>query len=683
MSNPLTQIGSYQLDQEIGQGGMSKVWLAHHRLLENRQVAIKLLLSGDPESIKRFTREANLTSRLRHEFIIQIYDHGYQHPYHYTVMEYVQGGALRDLLKNQHPLALELALHVFRRAGAALDYAHAHGVIHRDISPGNILIEQDTERVLLTDFGIAREAGKAGMTTINKFMGTPGYLSPEQATSAASVTHLSDIFSLGVVLYEMLSGALPWNHLPGIPGPSGGMFDPPLPLRSRGVQLPAEVDRIIQMMLATDPAKRYPSARAAIEDLDRVLTRHTSPTQVVVPTAGLSTPTAPPRRTIAAPPAEQHPVEKALGPDLLKAPMQESRRHAEELRDEQTITALLNQWSAESYFRRRLLGRQAALHRISNAVVYFYTLRILYETREPVKTVEQPDHKALQMPLEKEQDRWSVELPAPKGFADDAGGTVRLGGSTRVVACESCKGIGRTICPRCQGKQRIPAPAVSSAPAVGDKSPAVSAAQPRSGGGPAAAVAAPASAGPALIPCPECSGAGGLPCKRCEGAGRLVQKKTTTWLRRAATFQENDDLPRIDEQWLHRVCKPVEVYREKHSGGFREEWRLVPALNALIGQARPNDQDTRVIMSEVVLEFIPVTEIVFDLGMPARPPAASPNGKSALAPADGDLYSWHIYGFEKRLPKDWRFLNWARVAAVVLAGLLIVAVALLVLLLVN
>ncbi len=112
--------------------------------------------------------------------------------------------------------------------------------------------------MLLTDFGIARESGKAGMTTINKFMGTPGYLSPEQASSAASVTHLSDIYSLGVVLFEILSGGLPWNHLPGIPGPSGGLFGPPLPLRSRGVQLPTEVDRIIETMLALEPSQALP-----------------------------------------------------------------------------------------------------------------------------------------------------------------------------------------------------------------------------------------------------------------------------------------------------------------------------------------------------------------------------------------------------------------------------------------
>jgi hypothetical protein len=688
MTGPLTQIGNYEIEHEIGQGGMSKVWLAHHRLLENRKVAIKLLIPKDDESIERFKREADITSRLRHEHIIQIYDYGREGAHHYTVMEYVPGGALREWLNTRGPLPLDLALHVFRCAGAALDYAHAHGIIHRDVSPGNILLEQGTRRVLLTDFGIAREYAKAGLTTAN--LGTRGYLSPEQAASTASVTHLSDVYSMGIVLFEMLSGALPWNHHPGMPDSEGGLFTPPMSLRERGMRkLPAEMDRVIQRMLAIETKDRYPSVKDAIEDLDRVMARHTGLTQIVATANGVAGAAAATRagagkRAIATPAPEQHPVEQVLGPRLLKAPMQEAHRHNLELSDEQAIVALLNRWSQQGYFRRKLLGRQAALHRISNATIYFYTLRVLYETREPVKTIEEPDRKAQPAPLEKEQDRWGVELPAPKGFVEDAGGTIRLPGSTRVTACEKCNGIGRTLCPRCQGKQRIPAPTIP--PAGKGKGPTVSAAQPRASAAAVAATPANASAKPALIPCPDCAGAGGLPCQHCDGVGRLLQRKTTTWRRRAATLKDNDDLPRIDEQWLQRVCRPVEVYREQHKGDFREEWRLIPALNELIGRARSAaDQDSRVILSEVVLEFIPVTEIVFDLGdAPARAPAVpAGKGKTPPAQADADLYCWHIYGFENQLPKDWRFLNWARVTAMALAALLVVAVAVIVLLAVR
>jgi serine/threonine protein kinase len=190
-------IGNYRLERQIGKGGMSQVWLARHRTLRERRVAIKILLSQDTEWIDRFTREAEITSQLRHEHIVPIYDHGHQAPFHYTVMEYVEGGSLRDLLDQRGRLPLDLAAHIFRCAAAALDYAHAHGVVHRDISTGNILVESAGKRVLLSDFGIARESGKAGMTTVNKVMGTPGFLSPEHAASATAVTHLSDIYSLG------------------------------------------------------------------------------------------------------------------------------------------------------------------------------------------------------------------------------------------------------------------------------------------------------------------------------------------------------------------------------------------------------------------------------------------------------------------------------------------------------
>ena len=677
MSNLPQTIGNYRLERQIGKGGMSQVWLARHRTLEDRRVAIKLLVNQDPEWEDRFNREANITSRLRHACIIQIYDHGYHAPYHYTVMEYVPGGALRDVLRDRRPLPLDTALHVFRAAGAALDYAHAHGVIHRDVSPGNILIEQGTGRVLLTDFGIARETGKAGLTTINKVMGTPGYLSPEHASSATAVTHLSDLYCLGIVLFEMLSGALPWDHNPGMADSSGGPFTPTKSLRDRGVEsLPYEVDRVLQTMLAPDPAKRYPSAQAAIDELDRVLRRHTMTTTVVSAEAEKGKAAAG-GRSLAAPlpavPQEPHPVETVLGRDLLKVPMQEARRLADQLADPQEVALLLNQWSREGLFRRKLLGRQASIRRVQTQNVYFYTLRVLFETREPETVSEEPDYKALPVPLEREVDRWSLALPAPKGFAEEPGDAVRLPGSMRVISCEGCKGVGRVVCPRCQGRQRV---VVSRTQGDGGaRLPATATATV------GAAVPAEASA-PALVPCPECQGSGGLRCKRCDGVSRLVQHKTVRWHRRPAQLETSDDLPRVDEQWLHRVCTSREVYRERHKGGFRPEWHVVPALAELVKEAEKQlGPNIRVALSEVAISFIPVTEIVFDLGdaPPAVPPetpgsAGKAKGKARQRPADTGLYRWHIYGFEGRLPKDWRFLNWDRVAWVLLSVALVTLV---------
>lgn len=664
-TNTPQRIGNFTVDRQIGKGGMSEVWLAHHRSLANRQVAIKLLLSQDEEWAERFTREAELTSRLHHPNIVKIYDHGFQPPFHYTVMEYVPGGALRNILEQRKPLPLDLALHIFRGAGDALDYAHSQGVTHRDVSPGNILIEQSTGRVLLTDFGIARESGKPGMTTINKVMGTPGYLSPEHASSATAVTHLSDIYSLGVVLYEMIAGRLPWDHNPGMPDQSGGPFLPPKPLHEVGVQsVPADFERVMQTLLAIDPTKRYPSAQAAVQDIDRVLSRHTSKTQVVSGSGNAVVAAQSIAAPSSAPLAEPHPVEVALGVDLIKGPMQEAEQHAAALTP-QVIRRILDEWSSKSRLRRPLLGRQANIHRITHTNVYFYSLRVLYESRTPIKTVEEPDHAAAPVPFEREIDRWSVELPAPAGFEKDEGDTVRLPGSMRVIACPECSGVGKCQCPRCKGQGRVKRTVNSPpVPVPVDEKPAHEAASDDKA---ITAVAAPAKKAITLVPCPECGGAGGIRCKRCDGVGRLLEKKTTTWRRWPETLENYDDLPNLDEQWLRKNCEMKEVYREQQIKDVRPEWLQVPELKELVDAMQARwDADTRVALSEVSVSFIPITEIVFDLG--AEPVAPDPDAEEPDATPQQTLYSWYIYGFENKLPNDWRFLNWDRVLAVIAVG---------------
>jgi len=258
---------------------------------------------------------------------------------------------------------------------------------------------------------------------------------------------------------------------------------------------------------------------------------------------------------------------------------------------------------------------------------------------------------------------------------------VRLPGSTRVISCSPCQGVGRLPCPRCKGGGRVVVARSSPGAGASGRGARRAAATTVSGGVKAAAAPAAGAAGgqaealtagaTALVPCPDCQGTGGLKCEQCDGVGRLMQHKTVKWQRRATELKDNDDLPRVDEQWLHRVCKARDVYRERQQGGFRPEWSLVPGLDELVKSAEKRlDQNTRVAMSEVSIAFIPVTEIVFDLGDVRQKPSLKPAAQRGQSPpaADAGLYRWHIYGFERRLPKDWRFLNWDRVAALILAG---------------
>lgn len=662
MSNIPQQIGNYQLEYEIGRGGSGVVWLARHTSLDERRVAIKILTDYSREAILRFQREAAISSRLQHPHIVQVYDHGQTPSVYYTVMEYIHGGSLRQLIEKQQRLQASEAMKILKQIAAALDYAHARNVIHRDVSPGNILIEQATGRALLTDFGIARQPEQS-ITVTQHIMGTPGFASPEHVQSAKSVTHLSDVFGLGVVFYFMLSGELPWKdeRLP-----LERVFPTPIPLREHGVSnLPTDIDRVLQTMLANDPAKRFPSAGAAVEELERIFVRHETVTQVNTATPDTTGNGKGSPITVVAAGIEQNAVETVLGPDLIRAPVARAHQRAENLRRPEFIAELLNDWAAQSRFRMRqkLLGRLARLHKVSSRNVYYYRLRVLYERREKPFATEQPDLKAEVFPLEPEVDRWQVPLPAIKDFAEEKGKPMVLPGSTRVITCVQCSGKGKIVCPRCKGRQRIRIPRELLQPDVAQRSrpdPRAVAAELAAGSGgqagsagSAASSPLPAAAGdePQLVPCPDCDGQGGVRCDRCSGVGRLIQRSVFRWERVQQEFAVQDDLPELDEDWLQRNFEANAIYKERASGGFRPEWNTVPALQELISaaQARADDQN-RIVLSEVSIHFIPVSDIVFDLG-----------NYDQNQPDDRGLYKISIYGFENYIPPDWRFLNWERV----------------------
>ncbi len=655
------QIGNYTLDREIGSGGSGQVWLAHHAKLPDRLVAVKLLMAHDRDAIRRFHREAVIAARLRHPNIVQFYDYGYTQPFYYAMIEYIAGSSLRHLVEKQGRLHLDETLAIFRQIAAALDYAHSLGIVHRDVAPGNIMVEQGTGRALLTDFGIARENGQS-ITITNTIMGTPGFFSPEHFQGLRAVTHVSDLFSLGVVLYHMLSGQMPWDESPGMPNNPG--FSPPAPLRQRGVDnLPSDVDRVLLTMLAIDPTHRFPSARAAVDELDRIFSRHQMTTQILVAPA----PTPPP-----APVDFQssgiiaNDVETILGPNLARAPIDRAHRRAADLRNPTMIISLLDAWAAQQRFglRRKLLGRLARLQKITSSNVYFYRLRLLYEQRRLVEDDEEPDHSAQPFALTPEIDRWKMDnLPPVTDFVEHAGERVILPGSTRVVSCTPCDGRGSTPCPHCNGTQRVfvirpvtfpvgVGATTSATPVASGTDSGTPSANGRVRNSTATAPSTSAQVAPrterVLVPCPACAGRGGITCTRCEGVGRLVQRKAFRWSRHTEIVEGHDDRPALREHWLHRVCKAEVIYQERQPSGFRPEWSMIDTLAPIIAHAQElSNADTRIVLSEVTVSFIPVTDVVFDLGKPG----------------DSGLYKLTIYGFENMIPADWRFLNWERVIA--------------------
>ncbi len=213
MTNGTAIVGRYRIEGRLGVGGMSTVQLAFDQRLE-RYVAIKLLaehLADDPTFVSRFRREALSAARLVHPNIVQVFDFGFdeQAHQHFIVMEHVPGHSCAELLRDHGPMDVEQAVDVVTQACRGLDYAHRNGVVHRDVKPGNLLVS-DSDVVKLADFGIARATDQSSITQVGSVLGTAAYLAPEQARGEEAGPR-ADLYSLGVVAYQLLTGRLPYE----------------------------------------------------------------------------------------------------------------------------------------------------------------------------------------------------------------------------------------------------------------------------------------------------------------------------------------------------------------------------------------------------------------------------------------------------------------------------------------
>jgi serine/threonine-protein kinase len=261
--------GRYRLERKLGGGGMADVWLAEDQEL-GRKVAIKMLhdrYANDPQFVERFRREATHAAGLSHPNVVSIFDRGEAGGSYFIVMEYVEGRTLKELIVTRGPCPVPVAISYVRQVLAALRYAHRNGIVHRDIKPHNVLVDHEG-RVKVADFGIAR-AGSSQMTEAGSIIGTAQYLSPEQARGAP-VDESSDLYSTGILLFELLTGKVPFTgetpveiamkHLSQVP---------PAPSSIRS-EIPHDLDLVVLRALAKEPADRYRSAKEMDRDLELV-----------------------------------------------------------------------------------------------------------------------------------------------------------------------------------------------------------------------------------------------------------------------------------------------------------------------------------------------------------------------------------------------------------------------------
>ena len=549
------EIKNYRLDGRIEQDELAVIYRAHHQTLD-REVRVHVLRRSGWVAVSRFQLSARLAAKVQHPHIVPALDAGHDERYgYYLVTPPLAAEPLAKLLE-QGRLAPPIALRIFGAIAQALDELHRQGIVHRDVQPQTILAQADGT-AYLTGFSLASSPDGPDLSSLDEADYLTPYAAPEQTFESGVPEPGLDIYALGAVLYHMLSGSVP-------PGPGA---EPPLLAASDSTL--AGVDKVLRRMMAPQPLMRYSSAGQAAAAL------RSSLRETLDPAARLQ----------GAPDAQwlENPLEIVLRDRLNADWLSRTTVRAEELHGGEGVRRLLDAWAGDSPLRRRQLGQAIALEQVVSYNLYFYDLKVLYETRGVAETRERPIGGSRVSSRSVAPDRWDVDVTVPdQPFAAVAPIAVEIPHSERTVTCPRCKGETHVACPRCQGRGTLDIKRTVKTP-----------------GGSHSEVQ--------TVDCPECKGAAQLMCDRCDGQGNLLENSVFTFSRSARLWQNTDELEGLPRRGLEERSEAVfQGSIDLHDPA----WHSVQPLHELISEAtRQLGDETRAVAVDLTIRGTPVTEV--------------------------------------------------------------------------
>lgn len=555
-----SELRNYELRDRSDLDDLATIYHGVHLTLD-RPVSVYVLRRTDWVSVSRFQLAARLAARLNHPHLLPVIDAG--HDDHYG--DYIVTPQL-----NARPLSAVLAdgalppVQVFRIANqlaGALEYLHAQQIIHRDLQPANILLTADGV-AYLTGLGMAAGPETPDLSSVDMTAFLTPYSAPEQQHDQAAAAPTLDVYSLGAVVYHMLSGAIP-------PAPAAAW--PALP---DAALAPAE--RVLRRMLAPDPSDRFGGPAAALAALRQALRDQIDQSTVDMEES----------RWEATAEWLENPLETVFGDVLDQQYYTESRKRADELHRANAVRHLLNRWSRRGFFRRASLGNLVEPEQIVSYNVYCYELHTAYETRtspEPRVRPQAADEVSATLPV---PSVWEVTVPdLADGISN--GHELVLPNSLRVYTCTECQGAAKVICKTCNGSGTVERPQRTHGRNNSQGQEKV------------------------LGECPTCRGYSRMTCPACEGQANLVEEQVFTWSRADRLWENTDDMEALPEAEIRRRLRPV---YNAPIDLFEGRWHSVAPLAELLRAAVDHaGEHTRLVAAELRINGTPVTEVDYRL----------------------------------------------------------------------